>query len=141
MLATALLASFGLVSAATISSTNPFAWGTGCPTSSKIPYSCHNTTVQSNTCCFESPGGLLMQVQLWDTTGQTGQHDQWVSWAFVKGFSFEGVLIAGYRVRRFTVSGLTTAMELGVNSAMRLGNIRTSLKSSSTTMRRICWTS
>lgn len=86
MLATILLATASVASAASVGysldersqASNPFAWKTGCPTGHDVPYSCHNTTVQSNSCCFESPGGLMMQVQLWDTTGQTGQHDQWV---------------------------------------------------------------
>ncbi|KAG8899103.1 ribonuclease T2-like [Tulasnella sp. 417] len=39
--------------------------------------SCHNTTVQEDTCCFESPGGLIMQVQLWDTYPRTGADDEW----------------------------------------------------------------
>ncbi|KAI5120848.1 hypothetical protein M0805_007035 [Coniferiporia weirii] len=38
--------------------------------------SCHNTTVQ-NTCCFESPGGLLLQTQFWDTDPSTGPTDSW----------------------------------------------------------------
>ncbi|KAF8496987.1 ribonuclease T2-like protein [Hysterangium stoloniferum] len=39
----------------------------GCSTNGVI--SCHNTTVISNLCCFESPGGLLLQTQFWDTSG------------------------------------------------------------------------
>ncbi|KAF8587016.1 ribonuclease T2 [Ramaria rubella] len=40
----------------------------GCGTSG-LQTSCHNTTKQTNLCCFESPGGLLLQTQFWDTTG------------------------------------------------------------------------
>ncbi|TDL28102.1 ribonuclease T2 [Rickenella mellea] len=39
--------------------------------------SCHNTTVQKNFCCFESPGGLLLQTQFWDTNPSTGPTDSW----------------------------------------------------------------
>ncbi|KAG9049531.1 ribonuclease T2-like [Tulasnella sp. UAMH 9824] len=49
---------------------------TGCNTP-HAQLSCHNTTVQENTCCFESPGGLIMQVQLWDTYPRTGADDEW----------------------------------------------------------------
>lgn len=47
----------------------------GCSTSG--PASCHNTTRQSNLCCFESPGGLLLQTQFWDTNPSTGPSDSW----------------------------------------------------------------
>ncbi|EIM92893.1 ribonuclease T2 [Stereum hirsutum FP-91666 SS1] len=39
--------------------------------------SCHNTTKQTNSCCFESPGGLLLQTQFWDTDPSTGPSDSW----------------------------------------------------------------
>ncbi|KAF9531911.1 ribonuclease T2 [Crepidotus variabilis] len=39
--------------------------------------SCHNTTSQSNLCCFESPGGLLLQTQFWDTNPSTGPSTSW----------------------------------------------------------------
>lgn len=39
--------------------------GSGCSTSG--PSSCYNTTSVKDTCCFESPGGLLLQTQFWDT--------------------------------------------------------------------------
>ncbi|KZT43858.1 ribonuclease T2 [Sistotremastrum suecicum HHB10207 ss-3] len=38
--------------------------------------SCTNTTAQ-NTCCFESPGGHLLQVQFWDTNPSTGPTNSW----------------------------------------------------------------
>ncbi|EKM61623.1 uncharacterized protein PHACADRAFT_248331 [Phanerochaete carnosa HHB-10118-sp] len=47
----------------------------GCSTNG--PASCHNTTAQSNLCCFESPGGLVLQVQFWDTDPSTGPSDSW----------------------------------------------------------------
>jgi len=39
--------------------------------------SCQNNTEVSNLCCFESPGGLLLQTQFWDTHPTTGPHDSW----------------------------------------------------------------
>ncbi|GJE89611.1 ribonuclease T2-like protein [Phanerochaete sordida] len=47
----------------------------GCSTSG--PASCHNTTKETNLCCFESPGGLLLQTQFWDTDPSTGPSDSW----------------------------------------------------------------
>ncbi|TFK56633.1 ribonuclease T2 [Heliocybe sulcata] len=47
----------------------------GCSTSGAT--SCHNTTAQSDLCCFESPGGLLLQTQFWDTNPSTGPSDSW----------------------------------------------------------------
>ncbi|EKM84050.1 hypothetical protein AGABI1DRAFT_32412 [Agaricus bisporus var. burnettii JB137-S8] len=47
----------------------------GCSTSG--PTSCHNTSPVSDTCCFESPGGLLLQTQFWDTDPSTGPIDSW----------------------------------------------------------------
>ncbi|KAF9507049.1 hypothetical protein BS47DRAFT_1304524 [Hydnum rufescens UP504] len=48
---------------------------TNCGTSG--PASCHNTTVQTNLCCFESPGGLIVQPQFWDTNPVTGPVNSW----------------------------------------------------------------
>ncbi|KAF8330748.1 ribonuclease T2 [Cantharellus anzutake] len=48
---------------------------TNCGTSG--PASCHNTTIQTNLCCFEAPGGLLVQTQFWDTNPSTGPLNSW----------------------------------------------------------------
>ncbi|KAJ7073793.1 ribonuclease T2 [Mycena amicta] len=46
----------------------------GCPASS--PTSCG--TSSGNTCCFETPGGLLLQTQFWDASPvSTGPTDSW----------------------------------------------------------------
>ncbi|RPD65087.1 ribonuclease T2 [Lentinus tigrinus ALCF2SS1-7] len=47
----------------------------GCSTSGSA--SCHNTTKQTDLCCFESPGGLLLQTQFWDTDPSTGPSNSW----------------------------------------------------------------
>ena len=39
--------------------------------------SCHNTTVVTDLCCFNAPGGQLMQTQFWDTYPVTGPTDSW----------------------------------------------------------------
>jgi len=47
----------------------------GCSTSGT--QSCKNTTSVSDTCCFETPGGLLLQTQFWDTNPSTGPSNSW----------------------------------------------------------------
>lgn len=50
----------------------------GSPPSCPNPQlSCHNTTVVQNTCCFNAPGGQLLQTQFWDTNPPTGPVDHW----------------------------------------------------------------
>jgi ribonuclease T2 len=39
--------------------------------------SCHNETVVENLCCFNAPGGQLLQTQFWDTNPPTGPNDSW----------------------------------------------------------------
>lgn len=39
--------------------------------------SCHNTTAVANLCCFNAPGGQLLQTQFWDTNPPTGPSDSW----------------------------------------------------------------
>lgn len=46
-----------------------------CPATSQ--QSCHNTTAQANLCCFNAPGGALLQTQFWDTDPVTGPDDSW----------------------------------------------------------------
>ncbi|MCJ1477082.1 ribonuclease T2-like [Lambiella insularis] len=41
------------------------------------PLSCHNTTAVANTCCFNAPGGQLLQTQFWDTNPATGPAESW----------------------------------------------------------------
>ncbi|OQO03032.1 hypothetical protein B0A48_11316 [Cryoendolithus antarcticus] len=42
-----------------------------------LPYSCQNTTAIADTCCFESPGGLILQTQFWDVSPATGPNNSW----------------------------------------------------------------
>ncbi|KIN04861.1 hypothetical protein OIDMADRAFT_192336 [Oidiodendron maius Zn] len=46
-------------------------------TCSNPQLSCQNTTVVSNTCCFNAPGGQLVQTQFWDTSPSTGYSNSW----------------------------------------------------------------
>lgn len=39
--------------------------------------SCHNSTMVKNLCCFNAPGGSLLQTQFWDTDPATGPSDSW----------------------------------------------------------------
>lgn len=60
----------GLASLATASCSLP-----SCPPD--IPVSCQNTTAVENSCCFNSPGGLLLLTQFWTTDPPTGPSDSW----------------------------------------------------------------
>lgn len=42
-----------------------------------FPLSCSNTTIVPNTCCFNAPGGELLQTQFWDTDPATGPANHW----------------------------------------------------------------
>lgn len=39
--------------------------------------SCHNTSAVQDLCCFNAPGGSLLQTQFWDTDPATGPDDSW----------------------------------------------------------------
>ncbi|KAE9370318.1 ribonuclease-like protein T2 [Stipitochalara longipes BDJ] len=39
--------------------------------------SCQNTTAVSDLCCFNAPGGQLLQTQFWDTSPSTGPSNSW----------------------------------------------------------------
>lgn len=40
-----------------------------------IPLTCTNSTPVENTCCFESPGGIMLQTQFWDYYPPIGAND------------------------------------------------------------------
>ncbi|KAI1426523.1 ribonuclease t2 [Xylaria sp. FL1777] len=46
-----------------------------CP--ANLPFSCSNTTVVEDLCCFNAPGGAILQTQFWDTSPSTGPSDSW----------------------------------------------------------------
>lgn len=41
------------------------------------PLSCHNSTAVADLCCFNAPGGQLLQTQFWDTDPAEGPADSW----------------------------------------------------------------
>ncbi|GBE77418.1 Ribonuclease Le2 [Sparassis crispa] len=47
----------------------------GCGTN--LTPSCQNSSVETNSCCFEAPGGWISQVQFWDTNPSTGPSTNW----------------------------------------------------------------
>ncbi|KAF8129423.1 RNase Gf29 [Mycena galopus ATCC 62051] len=47
----------------------------GCPTTG-VAASCE-TPAGTNTCCYETPGGLLLQTQFWDTDPSDGPSNSW----------------------------------------------------------------
>ncbi|KAA6406401.1 MAG: ribonuclease T2 [Lasallia pustulata] len=66
----------GSAQVALLSSGNTVSGGS--PESCPNPQlSCHNTTAQANTCCFNTPGGQLLQTQFWDSHPATGPADHW----------------------------------------------------------------
>ncbi|TGJ82469.1 hypothetical protein E0Z10_g6307 [Xylaria hypoxylon] len=42
-----------------------------------LPFSCSNTTVVEDLCCFNAPGGDVLLTQFWDTAPSTGPSDSW----------------------------------------------------------------
>lgn len=53
-------------------------FGTGnAPSCSNPQLSCHNTSIVEDLCCFNYPGGQMLQTQFWDTNPPTGPDDAW----------------------------------------------------------------
>lgn len=55
----------------------PRVFGGSPPTCSNPQISCQNTTAVADTCCFNAPGGLLLQTQFWDANPPTGPSNHW----------------------------------------------------------------
>lgn len=71
-----LPSALGLTQAALLFSSFAAAFSEQCP-NYNVPLSCHNTTAVANLCCFNYPGGNLLQTQFWDTDPATGPPDHW----------------------------------------------------------------
>ncbi|KAL1303264.1 hypothetical protein AAFC00_006677 [Neodothiora populina] len=57
---------------------NAQGWESNAPTCSPdVPISCRNTSVVDNLCCFNAPGGQMLQTQFWDVNPPTGPSDAW----------------------------------------------------------------
>ena len=67
----AVLAGTALAAAAPMALSSSIA----CPLS--LPLSCSNTTTVEDLCCFEYPGGTVLQTQFWDYDPATGPSDKW----------------------------------------------------------------
>ncbi|KAK2875635.1 hypothetical protein FQN49_001552 [Arthroderma sp. PD_2] len=52
-----------------------YADGPSCPPGGEV--SCHNSGPVEDTCCFNSPGGLVAVTQFWDADPVTGPEDSW----------------------------------------------------------------
>ena len=61
----------------------------GSATCSNPQLSCHNTSAVEDLCCFNSPGGALLQTQFWDTKPVTGPDDSWT----IHGLWVRGALL------------------------------------------------
>lgn len=66
--------SVSAASSSAISSRFPSVFNS-CP--SNLPISCTNTTVIEDSCCYEYPGGVMLQTQFWDSNPSTGPNDSW----------------------------------------------------------------
>jgi ribonuclease T2 len=53
------------------------AMGTYTKTCPNAQLSCHNSTAVADLCCFNAPGGQILQTQFWDTAPATGPNDSW----------------------------------------------------------------
>lgn len=68
--------------------------------------SCHNTTVVDNLCCFNAPGGALLQTQFWDTNPASGPDDSWT----IHGLWVRTVVSVSCKLPTNMSNSLTTAM-------------------------------
>lgn len=72
-----LCKSFLTASQILLLSSSKQALGGSPPTCSNPQTSCQNTTAVQDTCCFNSPGGQLLQTQFWDVSPAVGPTDSW----------------------------------------------------------------
>lgn len=47
------------------------------PSCANPQLSCHNQTAIEDLCCFNYPGGQMLQTQFWDTNPPIGPEDAW----------------------------------------------------------------
>lgn len=72
MAALKLLGTLGLLASLSIAGTLA---PKECPADS--PLSCQDSSAAEDTCCVNSPGGLVLLTQFWDTDPVTGPDDSW----------------------------------------------------------------
>ncbi|KAF1352082.1 ribonuclease M [Delphinella strobiligena] len=56
---------------------NSHGWESNGPSCPDAQISCQNTSVVDNLCCFNAPGGQMLQTQFWDVSPPTGPSDAW----------------------------------------------------------------
>lgn len=91
--------------------------GPSCPRD--LPLSCHNTSQVGDLCCFNYPGGQLLQTQFWDYSPSTGPVNSWT----IHGL---WCVIRIVRCLKLTLSGLITATVPTINIVMTRDGSRTS---------------
>ena len=94
-----------------------------------FPLSCTNTSVVPNTCCFNYPGGELLQTQFWDTDPATGPANHWTIhglWYVLPLLHVHHLVLNAKVNPHFSSPGLTTAMAPTANTATKAVNTRTS---------------
>ncbi|CAE6440348.1 unnamed protein product [Rhizoctonia solani] len=79
--------------------------------------SCTNTTAQSNLCCFEYPGGQLLQTQFWDFNPSTGPSDSW---------TIHGLWVVLYDAKYLSKPPVTAVMERTIRAVTQRGHTPTS---------------
>jgi len=52
-------------------------WESNAPSCSNPQISCRNISVVEDLCCFNAPGGQMLQTQFWDVNPPTGPADSW----------------------------------------------------------------
>jgi len=98
--------------------------------------SCHNTTAQTNTCCFNAPGGQLLQTQFWDTNPVAGPTNSWTIhglWYALPSHSFPPSSFTTHKLTLSPCTGPTAATVAMTQLVTPPGNTPTSPPSSSPT--------
>lgn len=104
-------------------------------TCSNPQLSCHNTTIVQDLCCFNAPGGQLLQTQFWDYSPATGPDDSWTIhglWYVVTPSS-----LTFSKTAHTEMLGLIVATEPTTRTAIRAVRTRTSPTLSSRSARQI----
>jgi hypothetical protein len=65
-------------SQSTTATSTPISFPGATPKTCASPeLSCHSTSVNPDTCCYNTPGGQLLLTQFWDTAPSTGPNNSW----------------------------------------------------------------
>lgn len=107
-----------------------------CPADAEL--SCHKTRPVPDTCCYNSPGGLLLLTQFWDAQPAVGPEDSWTLhglwWVFMSlfmstSFSYPYLSAKEYEAKSspylWDDIGQITAMARSSSIATKTGSIKT----------------